>query len=995
MDRRGRFGLYAAAIVVLGMGALLGLTFATPRTAVGPLLTLGLLVALAELGQVVLWPGHGASLGAGVALAAGWLFGPAGAGGVQLVGGVLAGLVARATPRVLLPNVSMYVSSAIVAATATGLLAEACAGAEPVRWLVFALGPVLFFATNSLLLSVGLAVLGGTRLLSTWHDTMRASVPQAIACGVVSVGLVYAHELAGMTGMVVLCLLAVEVNRVLMRRYASSMREREVAGLLGAVQASDVRHRRGHSRRVLRYAMALGQAMRVARADLDRLRHAALLHDIGLAGELMELVSQPRRLTGEELSLVQQHATRGADMIARIAALRDVADLMRHHHERLDGRGYPAGLAGEQIPLTVRILCVANAFDAMTTRRPHQAALTVRQALAELEDKQGSQFCPLVVREFVDLVRREDPARSHAFIQKIAGHEEEGEVSERLRRYIGRSRWAQVALDLQPQPRLLRLLLERWGLACQANWSTGLEWPRTLSEMVQVLGVSLELDEVLAFLCGMASRVTGRAAALLMADEAGERLQVLEIEPGPLKEAPELQGAVFDARSGLLGMALAGNRPLYSRDARTDPRSGRPNPFAPHGMRSLAVVPFQHRGSPVGVLLVWDNRTRPLPRGAVSLLTLVGREAALAVENARLLKLTRERLAEITAMKAFTDMVLEHVSTGILVVDGEGTVKLVNPEARRVLGDVRERTPVTQGAWGQLMLESIAGGRDRSARNMRTDGGKVLDVRCSPLRDPQGRVTGAVALINDVTERDRLEAQFMQAEKLALVGELAAGAAHEIRNPLTCIRGFIQLLKVPAPAGDLPAQYLDIVLGEIDRIEHIVRDLLQLARPPELNLGPADLNALAKEACLLFMTEAVRRGVSLSQQLHPALPLVRADSNLIKQVFLNIIGNALEAVDSGGRVEVVGEHLAAKGWVVFRVRDNGPGVPPEIRERIFHPFFTTRPQGTGLGLSVSHGIVRNHGGHIEVGSSSTGGAEFSVFLPVAGPEQPEVITPGS
>lgn len=222
-----------------------------------------------------------------------------------------------------------------------------------------------------------------------------------------------------------------------------------------------------------------------------------------------------------------------------------------------------------------------------------------------------------------------------------------------------------------------------------------------------------------------------------------------------------------------------------------------------------------------------------------------------------------------------------------------------------------------------------------------------------------------------------------RSERLAAVGQLAAGAAHEIRNPLTAIKGFMQLIGRRVE-GEL-AGYIDIVLQEIERIEGIVNDLLLLARPPKPRLRPVDVGALLRRLVDMVRMDEVARGCSVELRVVEPLPPVTADEAQLRQVFLNLMRNGLDAMPGGGVLRLRASHDPAAGTVLVEVEDRGTGMPPEHLNRIFDPFFSTKEGGTGLGLAVSYGIVRNHGGHIDVDSEVGRGTRMRVVLPVAGP----------
>jgi signal transduction histidine kinase len=243
-------------------------------------------------------------------------------------------------------------------------------------------------------------------------------------------------------------------------------------------------------------------------------------------------------------------------------------------------------------------------------------------------------------------------------------------------------------------------------------------------------------------------------------------------------------------------------------------------------------------------------------------------------------------------------------------------------------------------------------------------------------------------------EKRELARRAQQAEKLAAVGTMTAGVSHEIRNPLNAASLQLTVLerrihKLAAAVQPPLLEPLTLVKDEIRRLDHILEDFLQFARPREFVARPVELTPVLARVLDLLAVDAERRGVALERDLEPTPP-VAGDEERLRQVFVNLGLNALEAAREGGRVRVsVGldapdpAHPAEAPPVVVLVDDDGPGVPPESRDRIFEPFFTTKAKGSGLGLSIVHAIVTQHGGTIGVEASPEGGARFAVRLPRA------------
>jgi two-component system, NtrC family, sensor kinase len=236
-------------------------------------------------------------------------------------------------------------------------------------------------------------------------------------------------------------------------------------------------------------------------------------------------------------------------------------------------------------------------------------------------------------------------------------------------------------------------------------------------------------------------------------------------------------------------------------------------------------------------------------------------------------------------------------------------------------------------------------------------------------------------------QRDRLR-RLYRAERLAAAGQLAAGVAHEIRNPLTSIRSTIQYVLPSFEAADPKRELLQELILEIDRMDRIVNDLLSLARPSPSAPANTDLIDLLDQCLLLIGAQARKQGVEIECGYEAPQLFVPADAAQIKQVFLNLLLNALQAMPGGGTLGVWAgrgrSDLAGREFIEIRIRDTGAGIAKEHLDRIFDPFFTLKQEGTGLGLSICFNLVQQHHGDIEVESELGRGTIFSVRLPVAG-----------
>ncbi|MCH7921865.1 MAG: PAS domain-containing protein [Nitrospinae bacterium] len=270
-------------------------------------------------------------------------------------------------------------------------------------------------------------------------------------------------------------------------------------------------------------------------------------------------------------------------------------------------------------------------------------------------------------------------------------------------------------------------------------------------------------------------------------------------------------------------------------------------------------------------------------------------------------------------------------------------------------------------------------------------------VTATPLLDKDGSPEGVLLVVRDFGKLHSFQEQMRRADRLSSLGVLAAGLAHEIRNPLGGIKGAAQLLAQENPSA---REYIDIVVREAERIDDLMGQLLALSRPPTLSLTRINIHQLLDDV-LTLQRETVGGGEVRFEQLYdPSIPLLEADPAQLTQVLLNLVKNAMEVSPSGGTIKIttrMATELAipasapggrAIPFVCIEVADTGPGIAPDVKEHIFTPFFTTKTDGSGLGLSVANGIVEQHGGRLELTNGPEGGAVARCYLPV---EQPPTL----
>jgi len=388
--------------------------------------------------------------------------------------------------------------------------------------------------------------------------------------------------------------------------------------------------------------------------------------------------------------------------------------------------------------------------------------------------------------------------------------------------------------------------------------------------------------------------------------------------------------------------------------------------------------------------------SEPLSSEDMALLAAVAAQAATALENGRLYRQLRVKADELERLREFSENILESLNDGLAVVDRDDRIVRWNRRLEELYG-VRHEESVAR------RLDEIfePGFLDvlRTARRESPEGAAfyrvplvtrhdpsrrlLVNVGTTPLRDSDGATAGTIVVIEDISARVQLEEQLQISEKMASIGLLAAGVAHEVNTPLTGISSFTQMLLEGAEPDDPRTKVLEKIERQTFRAAKIVNGLLNLARPAHFESGPVDLNAVINDVLALLEHQMRNGSIQVRKELAPVPPIVMGIEYKLQQVFLNLFLNARDAMPKGGWLTIVtrgGEQEAT-----VEVGDTGSGISAEQLSRIYDPFFTTKEigKGTGLGLSITYGIVQEHGGTITCDSAPGQGTRFTLALQVA------------
>jgi two-component system sensor histidine kinase PilS (NtrC family) len=366
------------------------------------------------------------------------------------------------------------------------------------------------------------------------------------------------------------------------------------------------------------------------------------------------------------------------------------------------------------------------------------------------------------------------------------------------------------------------------------------------------------------------------------------------------------------------------------------------------------------------------------------LLLIPGLASALAARLDRAGGQLRRASASAARLARLNDDIVRCIASGLVTIDARERIRTINPAGAEIL----------RATEASLLDEPIRrffpgvelGGADTGARaeltGQRADASRFpIGYSASPLVDLEGHRMGTLLSFQDLTEIKRLRERALREDRLASLGALSAGLAHEIRNPLSSISGSVQLVRESTALDDEDARLLRIVSEEVDRLDELVTTMLSVARPRELRTAKADLGALVADvATMARASAAAREGVSIAVEAEAGV-VAEVDADQLRQVVWNLLKNALQVSPSGTRV-TLSVSLAPPGHGTIEVRDQGPGLGDEPEERLFDAFFTTRTHGVGLGLALVRQIVDRHQGSVRAANVEGGGASFAIVLPL-------------
>ncbi len=545
-----------------------------------------------------------------------------------------------------------------------------------------------------------------------------------------------------------------------------------------------------------------------------------------------------------------------------------------------------------------------------------------------------------------------------------------------------------VAFSMVPasgrMQRVSRLLFVNWPSTDLAQVA------RRANEALRSITTLREVVRRFAEIVG--SSLGAESVVILLRDGDGFAQVYPEPEGGgalSLKETDPLQDYLLRGRSPLIRELLSRSRPTEIRER------------VQEQMKSLeaeAAAGLYTKHEMVGVMLLGARRAGRIYGGPEQqVIEVLTDQFAVTLENARLYTQVQDR-------KIFNDILVDNLTSGVIAVTEAGTVTVFNREAGR-MADREASTTLgrhylelpnpLQGAFDELLKgETERWERETSIRNGE-NGSIPIWLSGAKFRGHSGAFLGALLVFNDLSDIRQLEQQVRRTDRLASLGTLSAGMAHEIKNPLVTVKTFTELLPQRFEDEDFRTTFSSLVGQEISRIDRIVNQLLNFARPATPDLRRIEMEDLLTRAYTLVEQQLVRADIRYEQESATAPGSVMGDASLLEQVLVNLFLNAMEAMEAGGRLTVRLDNHPTAAWemratggerhhadvVHVSVQDTGNGILPEDLPHVFDPFFTTKDSGTGMGLAVAHNIIQEHGGLLDVESRLGIGTTFHIVLP--------------
>ncbi len=523
-----------------------------------------------------------------------------------------------------------------------------------------------------------------------------------------------------------------------------------------------------------------------------------------------------------------------------------------------------------------------------------------------------------------------------------------------------------------------------------------MSYEKLTSILLEITGIiassrGRKLADVLHFIISKATEaVDAEGGSIIVIRKKGK----MEFWVAVGEKAHRLKEVVLEEGEGIAGKVALDGMPRLVNDPYSHPLfSDRVDRLTGMKTRNLIAVPLKVENRIIGVLEIVNKRQGNFTESDLEVLSSIASQAAKVLE----VSLLQQRLKRV---KFYYRLIINSNLNGVVVMGRSGRITLINPALKKLFGIKshivgtkisKVSNPVLKEL-GFVMAEVLHSGRPRRRELVYEN--KYLVARVAPLKI-NDRIIGVMASVEDVSKLKELEKMYSRAEKLSYLGEMASRLSHEIRNPLAAIKGFLELASNRLPEN--MKELTESTMLEVERLTKLTDDMVSLRKALNLKRVHADLNDIIKDLQPLLKEQVEREGIAFEVRFSEEFLPVEVDVDKMKQVITNLVKNSLEAIkelkasgvqrnffikiEASKSIEALPGD-SPKPFAVLKISDNGPGIPEDVRDKIFSPFFTTKRSGSGLGLPISHEIIRGHGGWMTLETEEGRGTTFIIRLPM-------------
>ncbi|MFC1517976.1 ATP-binding protein [Candidatus Margulisiibacteriota bacterium] len=497
---------------------------------------------------------------------------------------------------------------------------------------------------------------------------------------------------------------------------------------------------------------------------------------------------------------------------------------------------------------------------------------------------------------------------------------------------------------------------------------------KTVSDVGRIISSSLDLQNILDTIIKSVIEVVGVDRGMLLLYD--ERSNSLQAKSGYGASLEEISKVHLPVNESIFGQIFKSGKPVRQKVSRQ----------TEHVLRlhvdEYIAVPMKTKDKIIGLIAI-DNKLsgESLEKVNMELLVTLANQTAMAIDNAKLYEETRQ-------VKNYNENILKYMTSGVITIDSEGKIKTFNKQAELITGvsleEAKQKNINELWAEHKELLATFSAPKQNIQIKFKENAGedKYVSISTVRLNDHQNKSAGMLAVLTDMTELKNLEDQVRRSDRLSALGTMAAGLAHEIKNPLASMKLFVQLMSESWKDPEFWKNYGGIIGAEVERLSLVVEDFLGFARSYELKDEVVPLGEVLEKVKSLLKNQLLKSNIKFEMNRAEDLSKVKIDQQRMTQVFMNLILNAMQAFPEeklDKKIEI--KLREGSNFVQAELIDNGPGISKEHLEKLFTPFFTTKKKGTGLGLSIVHRIVEEHGGKISVQSEVGRGTIFTIELP--------------